>query len=209
MNIVRPITDDGRVGYDEFGQLVLTRRDRTGEVSTFIVDVRRHTCAICARGWEATAVSMADQTRWHVLGEGLGSYVHESCLVRHKGLVERTAFLSALCAARIRFRGLVPIANEYFRAPDSWAAKPWYSAELVDHPVRIDLGWRKRVAEIRLVAEGGVPFSWWEAAEDAFAKDDVTKSFGSALVLLHAWGDDAVRDYLARLATVGGLAVAS
>ena len=204
MIIVRPVTDDGMVGYDEFGQFVWSRPDRQWIVSSFIWDVREHTCAICARGWEPTGPSMGDQAPWHMLGEGLAAYVHETCLERHTGLVERAEFYRAIVAARLRFRGLAPIANGY--APD---ARPWYRAELTDHPVRLVLGCRKRVDHVEAIAEGGTKLAWWREAEAAFAAEDVTKAFSERSVLLHAWTAEKTREYIATLAKVGGLSVPS
>jgi hypothetical protein len=197
--IVRPITDDGMVGYDQFGQLMLTKLEDGRQVSWGIADVRRKTCVICNHGWLPNAESMADQRRWDLVGD----HVHGTCLARHVGLVERSEFFEAIVAARISFRGLVPEPNRYWNRP---SARPWYHAELIDHPARIVIGSRKRVFHVELVAEGGVPFDWWEAAKDDLAAFDVTKEFSATSVMLHAWGNEQLRLFISRLAKVSGFA---
>ena len=44
--IVRPITDDGEVGYDEFDQFTWNRKEGKYTVSSMIADVRGKTCVI-------------------------------------------------------------------------------------------------------------------------------------------------------------------
>lgn len=197
--IVRPITNDGLVGYDQFDQLVVTKKDGDFEMSTFIADVRDKTCTICNHGWEPNSISMADQYHWDLVD----GYVHETCLNRHTGLVERSEFFRALVAARVRFKGLKPIPNGYHGA--SMKERPWYVAELLDYPVMFRLGARKRVDHVEVVAQGGVDLAWYGDAEKAFASEDVTKHFTSASVLLHAWTTEKMREYVKKLAEIGGL----
>jgi len=200
-DIVRPITPDGLVGYDQFGQLIAKRAGPRVTSLHMIADVRRLTCAICERGWEPSAESMLNQVPWHAVNNDI---VHETCLVRHCALVERTEFRYALIDARVRFRRLEPEPNRYYPEGDPWAKKPWYSAELTEHPARFFIGWRKRVVHVELQAEGGVPFDWWERAEQAFAEESVTKAFGEERVFLHAYGMNRVREYAARLTEIAG-----
>lgn len=197
--IIRPITDDGLVGYDQFGQLVVTKKDGNFETSSFIADVRGKTCIICSHGWEPTSVSMVDQFHWDLVGD----YVHESCLDRHTGLIERREFFHALVAARVRFSGLRPIPNEYHGA--AMKERPWYVAELLDYPVAFKLGARKRVDHVEVIAQGGLVLAWYGDAEKAFAAEDVTKHFSPASVLLHAWTTEKMREYVKKLAEIGGL----
>lgn len=197
--IVRPLTDDGLVGYDQFGQLAVTRVDRGHETSWFIADVREMVCSICNHGWQPNSVSMADQYRWDLVD----GYVHESCLDRHGGLVERAEFRGALIAARVRFSGLKPIENGY-HGPSS--KRPWYVAELLDHPVMFKLGSRKRVDHVEVIAQGGTALAWHEEAGKAFEKEDVTKHFTPTSILLHAWNAEKMRAYVRLLAEIGKLA---
>lgn len=192
-NIVRPVTADGMVGYDGFGQFVLTMLTKHGRVTTHIADVREKTCAICTYGWAPTGLAMEDQHRWGLIDD----FVHRSCLVRHMGFVERAEISDAIYAARIRHHGLRVRENGY--SCDEWA-RPWYYAELIDFPVRLDIGWRKRVISIELRPQGGTELEWWSAAQDVFADESSTKDFGADLVLLHAWGYEKAKDYLKRLA---------
>lgn len=196
--IVRPITKDGLVGYDEFDQFMICEPDGDARKYWHGWDVRALTCAICARGWEPTGPSIADQVRWDLLD----AQVHRSCLERHAGLVERAEYRAALVQARVRFR-LRPVPNAYWSDPK---AKPWYHAELIDHPVRFVLGARKRVDHVEVVAEGGTELAWFERAREAFAAEDVTKWFGPAGVGLHAWSRTKMEDYVRRLVELGDLA---
>jgi hypothetical protein len=179
------------------------RRDGKYQVGTFVHDVRGKTCLICAHGWELTGESFGDQIRWDLVD----GHVHESCLVRHSGLIERGMFFDALCDARVRFAGLEPIANGYWPASDPWSHKPWYRAELLDHPAAFVLGRRKRVGHVAVVPTGSGELGWWLEAEARFADDDVTKEFSPKQVMVHAWSNDKVREYIARLAALGGYQV--
>lgn len=211
MKIVRAITSDGLVGYDEFGQLVVRLDGDDGSsLYRFIRDVREMTCAICSHGWEPLGPSMDDQFVWRLLDET----VHRSCHVRHLGLVERSMFSCALVSARVRFQRLALLPNRYWPAGDPWAAKPWYRADLLDHSVSFVLGWRKNVAHIEVrpraepessAEEEVTPLDWWEAAALAFRDEDVTKGFGPNSIVLHAWGRSRVEEYIERLVELGGL----
>jgi hypothetical protein len=203
MTIVRPITDDGLVGYDQFNQLTLCAyRDADSMVFKFIHDVRREKCIICDRGWEATGPSMGDQLYWDLTK----SHVHRSCSIRHEGLCERQQIWSAIVGAKIRFGGLLPISNGYWPHSDPWSAKPWYEAELLDFPVRFVVGARKRVLNIEVHAQGGTKLDWWERAEEMFKDEDVTKEFSSRMVLIHAWGTEKMRQYVKQIADLAGYA---
>jgi hypothetical protein len=202
MRIVRPITDDGLVGFDEQGHFVHCTVD--GDYRTFvgIVDVRRETCVICDRGWEETSASLHDQASWP-LTKGL---VHRSCLIRHEGLLERQGAWDAIVGAKMRFGGLLTMPNGYWRPPDPWAKKPWYYAELLDHPVKILLGSRKRVLNIEFHPQGGTKLEWAQEAEEAFRGEDVTKEFSECRVLLHAWGAEKMKRYVKDIAELAGYA---
>lgn len=199
--IVRTITEDGLVGFDQFDQLTLCSIDeRRGWTSyTHIADVRGKTCAICNRGWEPTGPSLSDQYLWSLLDE----HVHLSCLARHLSLIERDAVFWAICDARIRFKRLYVDPNGYYLQEDPWGKyRPWYRAELLDHPYSLLVGMRKRVWSIELRGE----CLWYEAASKEFESENVTKEFSKTGVLLHAWGNENLREYIKRLAKVGGLA---
>lgn len=197
--IVRPITPDGMVGYDQFNQLVLGYAERSHMTYIFIRDLRRNICTICNRGWEATAASLKDQAHWAMLDD----YVHASCLERYSGLQERTLFHGALCGT-VRFEKMLPIKNGYW----SESVKPWYEIELLDHPARFVLGRRKSVDVVELQPTKW-PFSAEEIAraEIEFQAENVTKHFQAESVLLHAHTNEKVREYVERVATVMGVAI--
>lgn len=200
-DIVTPITVDGLVGFDQFQQLIV--KIPRGEFTDvyMIADVRGMTCAICNHGWQPTAKSMEDQYHWRLV-EG---YVHQSCIARYVGLTERADFHHALVESRMRFAKLFPIANGYWPKSIFWSAKPWYRAELLDYPAAIVIGSRKRVISIELMAvRGNEDLEWWQRAKDEFDNEDVTKVFQPRRVLLHAWTNEKLDDYLKRLAKVSG-----
>jgi hypothetical protein len=195
-DIVRPITEDGNVGFDEYNQLVL--RWPLGKDSfeyRFIKDVRGKRCPICLQAWLPTAASMRDQVQWRLIDE----WVHETCLYRHIGFVERQEFFSAIVEAELRFDGLRPIENRYW--PKSYEAsnKPWYETKLLDYPTILVIGHRKRVTEIELTpVKGSVLIAEW--FRDAFKAEDVTKKFDAQGVRVHAWNDEKVGKYLGVIA---------
>lgn len=222
--IVRPITADGLVGFDQFDQLCLEehKEEHGREViyQTFISDVRQKVCAICNHGWYPSAASMKDQYHWTLLdepkaggGETYG-FVHKTCYLRHLALNDRMDVHRALVGARIAFRGLTPIPNRYWPKGDVWGdLRPWYRAEVVPPGIgdsapttcEIIIGMRKRVWSIEIRPNANEEFSWCEKAERFFKKEEVTKEFSPKGILLHAWTEEKMREYLITLNAVGDL----
>ncbi len=170
--IVRPVTADGMAGFDEFDQFHVAKEiDPDRYEYIFLADVRHETCSICNHGWDLTAESLRDQCFWRLIDK----HVHESCLVRFTGLCERGEFFDAVCSAKVRFAGLVPVKQGYW--PDAYedSKKPWYEAKLLDFPAKFTLGWRKRVIEVSLTPCDGAVFDWFALAEAEFAQENVTK----------------------------------
>lgn len=200
MEIVRPITDDGLVGFSREGALIHCRKDAEYSTYTGIHDVRRQICIICNHGWQETAASLGDQSRWRLTE----TYVHRSCLIRHEGLVERQEFQSAVSLANFRYHEMVTLPNGYWAGSDPWSAKPWYQIELQDHPVKIILGARKRVLVIDVRPQGGTSLEWAKKAEEAFKDETVTKEFCEQQVMLHAWGAEKLRTYLKQICDIAG-----
>ena len=212
-DIVRPLTQDGMVGWDAHDQLWLWKAEGKNRVGTIIADVRGKTCPVCARGWEPTAVSLGDQYFWRSREE----WAHESCFTRYLGIDEHEFWHGALCSV-VRFHGLVKLPNEYGGA---WNT-PWYRIPLCDVPRTLKLGRRKRVyhmeiealeAELaaprdaeegarRLVAKARMDFS---KAEALFKSEDVTKEFSEHSVMIHAWDRERARQYLRKFAEILGL----
>ncbi len=199
-DILRPITEDGQVGFDQFDQLLCWTPRGEGMVGRFIKDVRELTCCICNHGWEASAEAMADQRHWQLTD----SWVHETCLIRHAGLCERSEFRQAMFDARtgdvgVRFEAK-DIPNRYWGDRDPYGSKPWYQFFLLDFPIVFTIGSRKRVVVIEVESTDGGELAWWKAAEDYFAPEGVTKAFGYQRVMLHAWGKEKLREYVKKLA---------
>ena len=89
--------------------------------------------------------------------------------------------------------------NGYWGDRDPYGAKPWYRFKLLDFPVWFIIGSRKRVVHVEAIPNGG-ELSWYKEAEEAFADQDVTKHFNPKSVLLHAWTEAKVKEYVAKLA---------
>jgi len=184
------LTADGRVGYDQFGQLRLATPDGDATVYTFINDLRDATCQICVRGWEPTGASLGDQAHSGVLG----AWVHRSCLTRVEAFVDRVDFRRALAAAGVRHHGLEPLPNGYWSAGSPWA-RPWYNVPLRVRPAALMLGWRKHVVEVCIAPNAGhwlVP----GAFELAFKDEKVTKKFEPDAAYVHAWSLEHLASYL-------------
>lgn len=205
--IVSPLTEDCLFGYDRFGQLMLGRHDEGGSIFTFAADVRHKTCALCGHGWQPTGPSIGDQARWSLIDD----YVHQSCLARHCGFVERQDVLDAICGARIRVEKIVPVANGYYGEKDSWGKHmPWYHADMTEHPYRLRIGHRKRVWEIVLTATGDSPLPFYVEARAEFEPEHargITQDIDGRQILLHAYGTAKMAEYVGRLAKVGSLGV--
>lgn len=223
-SIVKPITADGLVGFDEFNQLCLEEhKEEYGEsvvYRRFVSDVRQKVCAICNHGWYPSAASMKDQHHWRLVDEpkvGGGTtygFVHKTCYVRHLALNDRQDVHSALVDARIAFRGLSSMPNRYWPKGDVWGdLRPWYRVEVIPPGIgdtapttcEIIIGMRKSVWSIELHPNEGEEFTWYEEAKSAFDKHDVTKEFFQKGILLHAWGAEQMREFLTILNTVGDL----
>lgn len=200
--IVKPVTEDGLVGYDQFDQFAVTQVLPDGTQSSHhIADVRGRTCVMCERGWEPTGPSMADQLKWTISE----SFVHLSCFVRHGALVQRELFWTALVnSAEVRFHGFEPIANNYWPSSDPWAKQPWYQAFLMDHQAKFILGRRKNVYHVEVVPLDGTRLGFHVQAAKAFEAENVTKEFSSVSVMLHAWSSDKLREYVKKIAKVAG-----
>lgn len=200
-DIITPVTEDGQVGWDQYGQFWTVWTEGNHIHGMPIADVRFKVCIICNQRWELNGPSLRDQFRW----EMLGSYVHESCLIRYLSIDDRNRFYNALVSARIRFDGLEPIDNQYWPGSDPWSKRPWYRAQLLGFPAAFVLGRRKRVTEVRLEPVGQPEnFTWHERAQEIFKNEDVTKHFTPRVVMLHAWSEGKVLEYVKKLTIAAG-----
>lgn len=189
-DILRPITDDGLVGYDQFDQLMTIKQEKEGRVSWFIADVRDKICPVCAHGWEPTAVSMQNQQYWYARKQ----HAHATCLARYSALNDYDFWYRTVCDARIRFEGLTEIPNGYHAHESRWE-RPWYCAQLLDSAHQLKFGWRKRVWHMEILPAANNPINV-ELATKLFEKEDVTKAIDTEHVMIHAWGDAKAKEYL-------------
>ena len=67
------------------------------------------------------------------------------------------------------------------------------------------MGRRKRVDNIEVLPVGDhFELDWWEKAEEHFKGEETTKQFSPHKVLLHAWTDRKVEEYVLALMKIGG-----
>lgn len=206
--IVRPITEDGLVGYTENGSLMAATVESNFTTFRGIDDVRGKICPICERGWQVTSEALKDQWSWRLFPEG--TMVHLSCLIRHQGICERQAVTRALSGV-VRFE-LHPSENRYWPREDPWSRKPWYTVGLrALEEAYFLIGMRKRVWHIELRPSPGElgSFTWADEARKAFVGEEVTKAFTKEKIYVHAWNDENLRRYVKMIAQAGGFAVES
>jgi hypothetical protein len=197
LDIVKPLTPDGLCGWNKYGALWLWERDGATMSGHGIEDTRGMTCRICLQGWVLTCESLKDQYE-----NQYNEWVHYSCYIRLLAMLDRDLFYDGLIQARIRFKGLQEIPNQYWGRDRIWSKRNWCVAKALDQPIQITLGSRKRVYNIEFEpVEGDLPKAW-EAAAMEFHKEDVTKEFGPKRVLLHAWGGTQLKDFIKRLSNV-------
>ena len=202
-DILRVVTPDGYIGFDEFGQLQAKEVEAKHTTSWIIWDVREKTCVICNHGWELNHKSMKDQYYWHDRKE----LTHKSCFERYLKLREWSLIYNAVCDCHLAFPGgLKERENGYGAAWNlPWYEFKWKGAEIFT----IVIGKRKRVfhMEIKAPTEGypGMPELDYRMAEKSFSEEDVTKDFGPTSVRVHAWGEEKVRAYLKKFVRILGL----
>jgi hypothetical protein len=222
-DIVKPMTPDGLVGWDEFGQLWLWRVQGERREGTIIADVREKVCCVCRRGWELNAGSLGDQYHWHNRAE----WAHESCYIRHLALEEYEFWCGALVGAGFMFGtvdnermigeapALESLPNGYWPRNDHWGTGlAWYRARLLKRvnveksengPLgrTLKLGMRKRVHHLEIEVGFG-PYDRALAAE-LFKSEDVTKAIWEDRMMVHAWGRDKAREYLKHFSEILGV----
>ncbi len=201
-DILRAITPDGLIGFDEFGQLQAKKVEAKCTTSWIIWDVCEKICVICNHGWEINHKSMKDQHFWHDREE----LVHESCYKRYLTLREWQTIYNAVCNCHLAFpQGLKEAKNQYGAA---WNL-PWYEFTWKDAPTfTILIGSRKRVFHLEIKAGPGypgIPDLNYKMAEECFSNEDVTKDFGPASVWVHAWTEEKLQDYLKKFVRILGL----
>ncbi len=223
-DIVRPLTKDGLVGWDKFGQFWIWKlQEGGGREGSIYHDVREKICCVCGHGWEITADSLRDQYFW----DGRAEWSHITCLMRYLSLQEFEFWRGALVEAGFMFGpidnprmiaqggpSLQAIPNEYWRRDPVYSLQPWYRVRLLKrvseepslngpHGRTLKLGQRKRVYHLE-IEEGDGHYDPTLAAE-LFKAEDVTKEIGVNSMMIHAWGRDKAREYLKRFARILGV----
>ena len=195
MLIVKPISPDGLVGFDEFNQLVRSWRDGNLTCSTFTPDLRDITCVLCGKDWELSGPGYAN----HYYHNARERSVHQSCFIRHLAFNEYLMWREALIDAKIRFEKMDEIPNEYGGA---WNT-PWYTiAPMECKQAIIKVGSRKRVYHVELILTSLVPY---QEALSVLDKEDVTKAQSSSSYMIHAWTEGKAKEYIKVFSRAMGL----
>lgn len=181
--IVRPITPDGNVGFDEYGQLCCWRNTERGTVGTMIADMRDKKCGLCAQPWEMTAEGFSNQQYVRSVGE----WVHETCWVGYLGMKESFMWYELLCARKTTWEW-TKIPNEYGGAYNT----PWFKVTFTGYVPWMKIGSRKRVFHMSLH-----DLSARQCAEfTRFEKENVTKHCDGRSIMIHAWAEADAANYL-------------
>lgn len=189
--IIKPVTGDGKCGYDEFGQFcVWTYEERHGgEVGRIMADVRGQTCLLCGSKWEAVTRQIADQHYDH----SAETMVHMSCWIRHLSYLDRGNWITDLAKGgvyRETLKAFEAIPNQYGGA---WNT-PWYKVTInaPGYPV-LTVGARKRVDSIlieRLTREQA------ERIAEKLKDENTTKEPGTDSYAIHSHGRDKTVQYI-------------
>lgn len=223
-DIIKPLTKDGLVGWDDLGQFWVYHWEGPHKVGSIYHDVREKICCVCGHGWEVSGDSLRDQYFW----DGRAEWSHQTCLIRYLALQEFDFWRNSLVDAGFMFgpidnrryiaeggASIQAIPNEYLGPKDPWGAgQPWYRVRLLKRvneeksengPLgrTLKLGSRKRVYHME-IEEGGSPYDA-EKAKQLFAPEDVTKRLGENGMMVHAWGRDKAREYLRHFAEILGV----
>lgn len=212
--IVKPLSSDGLLGFDERDQLWCWRPVAGGDFTGRMVpDLREQICIICGHGWELTAEAYADHCNWQFHG----SEVHETCMVRYTSLHDYEIYHLALASAGLHFQRLQRIPNEYWQERDRWFQRSWYRVTLSDSKRTLKLGSRRHVHHLEIErGEGEIDVTM---AQCLFEHEHVTKGLRSRTprentpkdwepgqsfdgYYIHADNEDKVRDYIASFARI-------
>jgi len=204
MRIVRPLTPDGFVGYDEHDQFIAMDIEGVGRWVTYpLRNPLGKTCLICNQEWQLNHKSVKDQYFWHSREE----LVHKSCYRRYLTLRDWDMIYNHVCSFHLAFPGgLKEVENQYKGA---WNT-PWFEFVWKDAPTfTILIGPRKRVYHMEIKApqqaHEGMPALDYRMAEKCFSEEDVTKEFGPTSVMVHAWSEEKVLAYLKKFVRILGL----
>lgn len=192
--IVKPITADGRTGFDEFNQLIAwTKPTASGmRQGRMIKDVRTCTCYICGKGWGNTTEDLLDQVAIEKRD------MHLSCWEGHQKLNAYYDIQRALIDAGFLF-SMEEVEPRY---PYS---TPWQRITVLltekreDSGFRIVLGRRKRVWELRVHNVGDLTEKFPNLTNTTMGyneKGSVDEQQFGPYFYIHAWTKQEMVDYL-------------
>lgn len=181
--------ENNQIGFDQFKQFMWIAEHEGAQVMKGIFDVRGKKCAICGRTWENTAKDITNQHSPY----GRNTLVHETCFVGHLAQVQFDLLQDALSANSILEAGEIKeIANQYGGA---WNT-PWWKVKIKNRSgfkIGITFGRRKRVYVIHATPLGGTKFA---LNGSEFKEEIVTKEIDSDYVMIHAWTNEKVKEYI-------------
>jgi len=197
MNAVKTLIykdGSGQIFIDEFDQFCVTIVDRDDPSHSYTYmphNPEGLVCPICGINWEPSPRGVMDQ----FYCRDAEALVHKTCYERWLGFQQRMLFISALNNSNFRVESFDQIPNQYKGA---WNT-PWYVVTFQTPGLRMTIGRRKRVFSVTFESDDDLPFS---QIKKMFKEEDVTKEFNSQHVLLHAWSDEKLREYIKKLSEV-------
>jgi len=180
--------ETGCIRIDEFDQFSVQIKDGEYTSGYMPVDVRKMTCCICGEGWELKPKAIMNQYECR----SARSMVHKTCYERWLTFEQRMLFIKAVQLSKFRMLrdGVKPIKNQYGGA---WNTD-WFEFRFdqLDH-ITLTIGRRKRVYEILMKSTQPLDSKRFKRK---FETENVTKRFEPDLVLLHAWDDQKLMEYV-------------
>ncbi len=195
-NITRPIDTEGRLGFDERGQLLAYWDTGDGDgsyCSTVVPDLRHQFCALCKRGWPSNAEAFRD----HYFVNNVFRFVHKTCWAGHLTLAECDMWQGLLIAGGFVLFEIRTIPNEY---RGGWNL-PWYEVSFTGYIPKMKLGRRKNVYHLSMhdLSDKQVLL-----ASELFKKITSTNwsNTGNHEAGAHAWDEAEAKRHLERLRVV-------
>lgn len=213
-DIITPVTPDGEIGYDQYGQFVSWEKieepgQETRMIGTHIADVRGKTCSICGQVWQLTGPGLRNQLRL----DHMEAWAHKTCYVGHLAVTESAMLYRILSNATMAHYEMAAIGWRTARIKNEYGGAwntPWHQISFVrypkDHAKRRDehsgqatafclkFGPRKRVYHMSL-HNPGFDFSKYHP----ITEDDVTKEVRSGWLLVHAYTEADAQKYLSAM----------
>jgi hypothetical protein len=200
--IVKPITPDGRTGFDEYGQLFTwSVPDADGYKTGHIIrDVRAMKCYICDRGWGNTTEELQDQTSYDKFP------VHKNCYAGMRKVQDRDTISAAFIDAGFMFKmtDLDPRYPDPGTPPARQISILHADDDRTPSKYNIIIARRRRVWNIQMHGAGDMTKIFQDVTdtkgytgEDYQGYEETDRHLG-AHFYVHCWDKKQMVDYLTR-----------